>query len=742
MRRAHVPVRTTLSVLALAFLTALQGCGGGGGGAAAPPPDLAGVWAGTWQGSDPVLGPVGGTWQAVFTQSSTQLDGPVTLLGDVDCMTGPAHGVLDAQGYLSGSLDRSPCAPNQWLLTALDASAKTAAGTWAQPQSGAQGSLSGQRIAQLGGPRVLSVSPPAAAPGAIVTIAGTSLTGASAASPVTIGQVAQDQLLSSSPTRWTLRVPAGAPSGALRVTTGSGSALAPLMFRTDVAAPLASPSWSLSTTASPRALAFSRDGLKLYVVERGAAGEGGVSVVHTLRQQTLIRNAISDAVPGAITTSPDGTRLYVAGAGKGVLVLDAALAQRIDTVPLPVGDAGFDNPQGIAASPDGSLLLVSDGTVDGATTLVRTADKSTLARLPVPSGYVPLGVAFAADGDQAYVLAAAALGGPGLLLRFDLVNGAGLASTPVGARPVGIAVSPDGTLLFVSNQADHTVSRIDAATGAVIDTVTVDLAPSGLAFSPDGTRVLVAYRDAGALGVLAAATGLPAAPAVVVPGAPIAVAVEPQGRSAFVAASTANLVQEIGGAQTLNVLRAGSGYGSVRSSPAGIDCGTLCVARFAAGTIVTLSATPDTQSTFVGWTGDAGCTGGSVTVTTSMRCVATFASRAAPPSAPAGGPCFIATAAYGSAMAPEVQGLRRFRDRYLLTNAPGRAFVRFYARHSPLIADAIRQSEPARAATRTLLWPVVAIVNHPTSAFGVLLAGLALGCLPARRRPAQAGRRD
>jgi hypothetical protein len=59
--------------------------------------------------------------------------------------------------------------------------------------------------------------------------------------------------------------------------------------------------------------------------------------------------------------------------------------------------------------------------------------------------------------------------------------------------------------------------------------------------------------------------------------------------------------------RTLDVTVRGTGSGTVTSSPAGIDClRATCSAAFAAGTKVTLTATPKPGSTFTGWDGQ-GC---------------------------------------------------------------------------------------------------------------------------------------
>lgn len=79
--------------------------------------------------------------------------------------------------------------------------------------------------------------------------------------------------------------------------------------------------------------------------------------------------------------------------------------------------------------------------------------------------------------------------------------------------------------------------------------------------------------------------------------------------------------------------------------------------------------------------------------------------------------CFIATAAYGSTMGPELITLRSFRDKALMKNPYGRAFVRVYYRYSPPLADFIASHAALRVVARTAIHPVAWGLRHP----GVLL---------------------
>ncbi|MEW6427388.1 MAG: putative Ig domain-containing protein [Thermodesulfobacteriota bacterium] len=94
-------------------------------------------------------------------------------------------------------------------------------------------------------------------------------------------------------------------------------------------------------------------------------------------------------------------------------------------------------------------------------------------------------------------------------------------------------------------------------------------------------------------------------------------------------------------------------------------------------------------------------------------------------SAGGGGGCFIATAAFGSILEPQVEMLRLFRDRFLLSNGPGRLFVHTYYELSPPIARYIAGRDWLRAGVRVLLLPFIGmswLAVHAWPAFMVFCA--------------------
>jgi hypothetical protein len=87
-----------------------------------------------------------------------------------------------------------------------------------------------------------------------------------------------------------------------------------------------------------------------------------------------------------------------------------------------------------------------------------------------------------------------------------------------------------------------------------------------------------------------------------------------------------SIVNDDPGSQPLTVTIAGNGNGTVASDPAGVTCGVDCTQSYLFNTMVTLTATPASGSTFGGWSG-GGCTGQStcsVTMTQARTVTATF----------------------------------------------------------------------------------------------------------------------
>ena len=106
-----------------------------------------------------------------------------------------------------------------------------------------------------------------------------------------------------------------------------------------------------------------------------------------------------------------------------------------------------------------------------------------------------------------------------------------------------------------------------------------------------------------------------------------------------------------------------------------------------------------------------------------------------------GGGCLIATASYGTELAPQVQFLREIRDNTVMSTSSGTAFMtgfnQFYYSFSPIIADMERENPLFKDAVMAFITPMISTLSIMTLAdegnemevfgFGVSVIALNLG---------------
>ncbi|HET7504950.1 MAG TPA: beta-propeller fold lactonase family protein, partial [Kofleriaceae bacterium] len=161
--------------------------------------------------------------------------------------------------------------------------------------------------------------------------------------------------------------------------------------------------------------------------------------------------------------------------------------------------------------------------------LARPAYRSAPGRRVHFVGTEPKGVAVTPDGSKVYVIN----NGRNTVSVIDTVSNAVVATIPVGNTPFGLAISPDGALVYVINLRGNNISVIDTATNTVTTTIPVGRFPASIAVTPDGAAAYVANEGDNNVSVIDTATSTVVA-TIPVGNIPDVVAVSPDGTLIYV----------------------------------------------------------------------------------------------------------------------------------------------------------------------------------------------------------------
>jgi YVTN family beta-propeller protein len=248
--------------------------------------------------------------------------------------------------------------------------------------------------------------------------------------------------------------------------------------------------------SAPTGVAISPDGKTAYVSNHGSGTVSKISTATAKVVATIGTNNVN-AHPSGMAITPDGKTAFVTEGGLNVVaVINLATSKVTGTISV-----GID-PEAIAISPDGSKALVTDYgdlTHPGASiSVINVATKTVSATITDANKLQsPLGIAISPDGSTAYAANRGQITGPGSSVAvIDLATHTVTSDVTVGGIPTNVAVTPDGTKVYVTTAIDTgVISVIDTATHAVtsVDTSAHPISDmTGVAATPNGDTVYVA----------------------------------------------------------------------------------------------------------------------------------------------------------------------------------------------------------------------------------------------------------
>jgi DNA-binding beta-propeller fold protein YncE len=245
--------------------------------------------------------------------------------------------------------------------------------------------------------------------------------------------------------------------------------------------PYATPTDAFRTSAT---LAYQAPATSLEPVY--PAGSLGLEALDTPSNQIIATRTVTTNPLYKTAMKRDGSRLYgLTLRGNELLTINPRDGTLVNTVSV-VGT-------GLALSPDESHLYVAGQlTTDAAHLYVfdaRTGADAGGVDFASTSYYYSL--AISPDGTRIYILPL----NVGPILVINAANLSQLPSIATASPPNGQAVSPDGARLYVTTPQDSMLTIFSTATSAVLSQLPLDPTPKGVVFSPDGASAYVLTQD-------------------------------------------------------------------------------------------------------------------------------------------------------------------------------------------------------------------------------------------------------
>jgi YVTN family beta-propeller protein len=281
----------------------------------------------------------------------------------------------------------------------------------------------------------------------------------------------------------------------------------------------------------PDAVAITPNGLTAYVVDGAnkrvypitiSAGTAGAGIV-----------VGNQGDPGAIVVTPNGEKAYVVNyAAHNVSVIATATNKVSTTVTIGAGETG--KPIALAVAPSSAHVYVADqgnSTIADITTSSNTVTSTitvgSMVDANVAAGGDPDILAVTPDGSKLYVASYTGHGVQDIATSTDTVTSTISLFESATANPNALALTPNGCQLYVHDHAHNVADAVTVSTDAVAAHPAVGTTgdPTGMSATSDGTHVYVANQGGPSVSVIATATNTVSAtlPEATVGKAPCAV---------------------------------------------------------------------------------------------------------------------------------------------------------------------------------------------------------------------------